>query len=333
MDNSIKRAYESIEFPDELRSGILEGILAGGERKEARVMKKTGRTKKTAAVIAAAVAALAMTVTAGAAAYKAFFHKESVASFGIESAVKDDSTAGAASAENAHMRVTADTVLSDGYTTQMVFTVEALDDTGREYLGRKEKNKSIIPIMYYSEEAEKLEDIWAYSRSGGAKVLQAGTYNQKFSDSLSPEPRLNSDGALAFACFNYFGNDNPGKIYVTPEDDKALEPDGYYGSVFEGIILELDVSKNVETKEFRDGDNRLILSQTGISVLRGEKGSPLYVSGNIMSRFRYDDGTTEDINGSGGMSVLNEDHCYSFFRRTVDIGRVTSVLYANREYK
>ena len=68
MDNSIKRAYESIEFPDELRSGILEGILAGGERKEARAMKKTGRTKKTAAVIAAAVAALAMTVTAGAAA-------------------------------------------------------------------------------------------------------------------------------------------------------------------------------------------------------------------------------------------------------------------------
>ena len=334
MDKRIKKAYESIEFPEELNNKTLERIVSDTNRKEVVKMRKSGKPKKTAAVIVAVSAALALSVTAGAAAYKAFFHKESVEMFGINDQSKAEQLViGTKSTENAHYRLTADTVLSDGRTVNVVFTLEGLDDTGKAFINTAKENNDYPPEMFYSSSAELLKNNDQLTESDQVKRFYNGVWYCEGGAEEFAVRKLNSDGSFAFMNTDYFAN-NPGKLYVAPNAGKKTE----YASSFNGLILELDISKNLDVKEFSNGDSKLYLSKTGVTVV--DNGNVVTNITNITHLdeknyvLNFADGSSRAINkNEGAFSFKTADHGYSFFFDSIDINSVSSVVFDGVEFK
>ncbi|MBR1764939.1 MAG: hypothetical protein IJ746_06045 [Ruminococcus sp.] len=108
-------------------NGIDEGLL---DTREVIARSRGVRARRTAAVAAAACAALTMTVTAGAAVYRAY-HSESEERYisGAEALPEGEG----AVMENEHLRLTVDNVLSDGKTPLLILTAEAKDSRGAEF--------------------------------------------------------------------------------------------------------------------------------------------------------------------------------------------------------
>lgn len=82
-----------------------------------------------------AAAAAAFVIPAGAYAYTHLMHRESVEMY-LENADKVEASDKVENQvmENEHIRITLDTVLSDGYTAMAVVTLDALDDYGRNFI-------------------------------------------------------------------------------------------------------------------------------------------------------------------------------------------------------
>ena len=120
-------------------------ILSLTQRKVDNKVRKIS-FKKPVTILLASVIAVIGTVTAGAAAYKYFKNQDSIENYlGKESVEKlgklnlvENKTQ-----ESEHFRITADTVINDGYTFNAIFTYEALDDFGEEYL----KEHSYVDLM------------------------------------------------------------------------------------------------------------------------------------------------------------------------------------------
>lgn len=120
-------------------------ILSLTQRKVDNKVRKIS-FKKTVVILAAAIITVAGTVSAGAAAYKYFKNQDSIENYlGKESVEKLGklNLAENQTQESEHFRITADTVINDGYTFNMIFTFEALDDFGEQYL----KEHSYIDLM------------------------------------------------------------------------------------------------------------------------------------------------------------------------------------------
>ena len=93
--------------------------------------------KKPVCILAAAIITVMGTVTAGETAYKYFTNKDSIENnLGKGSAEKLQKLNLVENQiqESEHFRITADTVINDGYTFNAIFTFEALDDFGEKYL-------------------------------------------------------------------------------------------------------------------------------------------------------------------------------------------------------
>lgn len=334
MDKKIKRAYENIEFPEELKQNTLERIVSGNSRKEVIKMKKTGKTKKTASVIVAVTAAMALSVTAGAAAYKAFFHNDSVKMFGIDDESKAEQLViGSKSAENEHFRLTADTVLSDGRTVNIVFTLEGLDEKGKAYVKTTEDNMDAPPVMFYSSNADLLKDNDRLTDSDQVKRFFTGVWYTEGNDSDSTVRKLNSDGSFAFMESDYFTS-IPGKLFVAPNPDgKADDP-----SIFNGLVLELDVSKNLDVKEFSNGDSKLYLSKIGVTVVDDGNvvSDEMDMTHNKQDKYvlNFADGSSRSINkNEGAYSFKTAEYGYSYFFDSIDIDSVKSVTFDGVEFK
>ena len=93
--------------------------------------------KKPVAILLASIITVVGTVSAGAAAYKYFNNQDSIENnLGKESVEKlqELNLVENQTQESEHFRITADTVINDGYTFNAIFTYEALDDFGEQYL-------------------------------------------------------------------------------------------------------------------------------------------------------------------------------------------------------
>lgn len=84
---------------------------------------------------AAAIIAVVLAIPVGAYAYTHLIHRDSVEMY-LENTDKIEASGNVENQvmENEHIRITLDTVLSDGYTAMAVITLDALDNQGRNYI-------------------------------------------------------------------------------------------------------------------------------------------------------------------------------------------------------
>ncbi len=336
--NRIGQAYEDIDFPQELKDRTLEALLAAPNRERITLNKKARTPKKTAAVIAASAAALAMTVSAGAVAYNALFHKESAERFGVAEAVYSGEGFEARAVENEHFRLTADSVMSDGIMAHAVFTLDPLDDLGRKYNEMAVTfGEGACPTVWLSEDKEGLHD-----RSS----LHANTDGE-----LAFE--LNSDGGFSFETDLYLGDTDSTLLWLCLEDrygdmkllyDGAVSLDHTAPSMFDGLEMQLELGRNVEVREFRHGDDILYLSQTAITITGSgaaereraeqEREKRNFTDPEPEYCLVYENGSRKDLMVGGTSWSPRPDKGYEtmFLHQTVDLNGVASVVYYGNEY-
>lgn len=288
------------------------------EAEETHTRRKIRHHRKiSAGLIAAIVAGVSLVSVASATVYKSLVHKESVEKYGIsvDESTNSELIIGTTSAENAHLRLTADTVLSDGIKVNMIFTLEALDDEGKDFMNTN--NKRPLPTMFYSTDLSK-------SRADFRNDRQSKALN------MANPSKLSEDGSCSFMFTQLFTDGNPGKIYLFPEDYRVT---GDGASVFDGIILEIDVSKNIQVREFTHSTNKLYLSKIGATVIKGDNDEPLGLAADGEFSVVYRDGTKEGLHDSFGYSIVQEDIGQTFMHRVIDLDKVEYVIWGSIEYR
>ena len=103
---------------------------------ENRIKMTKGGRRFSAAMIAAVVAASALTVGTAAAVITSAVHKESISVFYGDDLESKGCAVGNVT-ENGHFRITVDSYVRDAYRGRPVITVEALDDAADAYLSRE----------------------------------------------------------------------------------------------------------------------------------------------------------------------------------------------------
>ncbi|MBP0975738.1 MAG: hypothetical protein J6P20_06715, partial [Oscillospiraceae bacterium] len=113
-------------------NGIDERFLT---ESELTVKKSRKRSQKALTAFISIAAAAALTIPAGVLAYSQLIHRDSVKMYLDDpDSIEEGGLAQNQVMENEHIRITLDTLLSDGYTALAVITLEALDDSGRSYI-------------------------------------------------------------------------------------------------------------------------------------------------------------------------------------------------------
>lgn len=223
-------------FPEEkLKNRACESIFSSAVRKagidmqENKTVKRTGKSSKRIVGLAIAAAVLATgAISAGAYAYTKFIHRQGVEHYlGAQTAneLENSGLVFNEVSENEHIRVTLDTVLSDGQFAHMIFTVEKLDDEARSIV-----DCGPMAGVCYTDSDTQGEDIPMFV-SGGMSWVE-GIKNDPLDDSFSFNVDIHPHQADLSRKIKL-------KFHTTGDWD---EPD-----IFDGIEFTPDVSKNVES--------------------------------------------------------------------------------------
>lgn len=218
---------------------------------EGKPMMKQSKCRRrfSAKIVAIAAAAAVMTVTAGAYAVAKFNNRESVDMY-LADADKVESNGHVENQvmQNEHVRITLDTVLSDGYNAMVIVTLDALDDYGRNFikyrpwfmLKRKDNGETVFPTggggMNDWVEQEKKDTIRYYHTIRLDDKDKECDYDMVFC----------SDGYFdgkerSVECKDYIPVNNP---------------------LGNGFIAKVNFKKNVETVDLKSKDGKsLTLSQ------------------------------------------------------------------------
>lgn len=213
--------------------------------KENNTVKKTRKHSKrfVGFVIAAAVLG-AGTIGAGAYAFAQFNNRQNVERYlGQETADKLENSGYAMNAvsENEHVRVTLDTVLSDGQSAEMILTLEKLDDKARDMIRQR-------PDIRFS-----------YGDTGEEFVPHGSSTSIYYGDDRENDPKAD--------IFSFMVRIPPtGTDFSRPVNISFITEYGEIIGVLEDIGFELDLTKNVETAQLISEDGtELTLSPFGIS--------------------------------------------------------------------
>ena len=102
---------------------------------EFTVKKNRTRSKKALTAFVSIAAAAAFTIPAGVFAYSQLINRDTVKMYLDDAdSIEESGLTQNQVMENEHLRITLDTLLSDGYTAVAVITLDALDDSGRIYI-------------------------------------------------------------------------------------------------------------------------------------------------------------------------------------------------------
>ena len=219
--------------------------------------RRIGKRTAAAAAIIFAAALLTLPVSA---VYTQFTHKAAVMGYFSEDTAKYLEDKGLALnhvGENEHLRVTVDTLLSDGHIGNLILTIDGLDEKGSEYVGKKP-----FPHIFISEKGS--DEKVMFSGGGSLNEQQMNSVN---SYSLRMDLQLHE----LFESEDY----SPDKSYVITFAEEVMRPQdendadkgytvSYDEGLFEGIAIEADLGANVEVKELCDETGeKVYLSQIG----------------------------------------------------------------------
>ena len=215
------------------------------------------RPKKLAVRFAVGIAAaVAFAIPAGAI-YTQFIHKAAVQEYfaeGTADYLEDKGLAMNCTDENEHIRLTVDTLLSDGHIGSMILTIEGLDEAGIESL-----QYDGFPEIYLSD--AQTGDYVVLHENGSPELVGGGrtdfdactdTQITMHRELLLDEIDVNKDYILTFG------------MNTRDADIQRDEHHVLVGSVMEGLSLQTNFSPNVDVKEFETEDGGHIwVSQLG----------------------------------------------------------------------
>lgn len=274
-------AFGTAEVSHDIQSRILSSVRrkAGSDMKEKTTVKKTRKHSKRFVGFAIAAAVLATgAIGAGAYAFAQFNNKHNVELYmGQENTDRLENVGFALNdvRENEHVRVTLDTVLSDGQSAEIIYTFEKLDDKARKLIVER-------PIVQF-----------IYTDTGEMFMPHGSSSYMYYDDTLAIYPfydarRPESDTFTFMRLIPPASADfsRPIKMYFNTE----MVMDEEYKELFDGIEFDLDLSKNVETALLTSEDGReLILSPFGVSAIDPPYTDDKYFCENIF--FLKADGT------------------------------------------
>ncbi len=222
--------------------------------------KKRASVKPFKLMIGFAAAATLMTVTAGATILTRFANKDSVEKYLAEESVNILEEQGLAlnyTAENKHIRLTVDAMLSDGNLGKMIMTLEGLDEKGLERI----KNFDPLPELYLADGVTG-EYIANPDMGGAANITGGGHVNYE----------ARTDTTITCVATLDTWRIEVGKPYTLrfglrdstlPEEQQRErgEYDVLTNNLMEGITFDTDFAPNVESK-----------------VLKNEEGVTVYLS-------------------------------------------------------
>lgn len=240
-------------------NGLDERFIASAGRE---ITVRPGGLRKRAATIAAGIAAAAvLAVQAAAYAYIQFAHKAAVQEYFSEESVEYLEGHGLAlnyTDENEHIRLTVDTLLSDGHIGSMILTVEGLDKAGLECV-----RANTFPEIYLAD-AETGEYVQIHENGssqilGGSRVHSDARTGTRFT--LWKELQLDKIDTDKNYMLKFGMN-------ASRESSEYEAVHGEYGvltdNVMEGISFETSFRPNVDIKELEsEKGEKLWLSQIG----------------------------------------------------------------------
>lgn len=216
---------------------------------------KRGRLGKRAVRIAVGIAAaIALAVPAGAFC-KQFIHKAAVQKYFTEESVEYLEANGLVldqTAENEHIRLTVDTLLSDGHIGSMVLTVEGLDEEGLQCV----ENQPYPEI--YLRDAQTGEYVVIHE-NGSAEIIGTGAvdYDTCTGTQFTVWRELELDGIDTDRDYILTFGIN---TYEAERDEYGVITD----NLAEGISIKASFRPNVAVKELEsDEGEKLWLSQIG----------------------------------------------------------------------
>ena len=240
-------------------NGLDERFIVSARRE--LTVKRRGIGKRAARIAVGIAAAAVLAVPAAAYAYTQFVHNAAVQEYFSEESVEYLEEHGLAlnyTDENEHIRLTVDTLLSDGHIGSMILTVEGLDEEGLECV-----QMTAFPEIYLAD-AQTGEYVKIHE-NGSPQILGGGTvYFETCTETqftLWKELQLDKidtdkDYILKFgmnACRN-------SSEYKTVHNEYGVLTD----NVMEGISFETSFRPNVSIKELESEDGeKLWLSQIG----------------------------------------------------------------------
>ena len=311
------------------------------------------RKRKTIVIAAAAVAALAMSVTGGAAAYKAFVHRDSVEYYYNEKMASDIERYGFAVGqvtENDHLRMTLESLMVDENFASGIVTVEYLDDAGRTAM--ENSNKWLIMldsngnnIFHYTIGDDIPGPFFGHGMIGnGSSDRKAYTLELPLHDPYSDTRSWSSDTV---------------SVVFAEEKDIPLSPDEIFtaadipSSVFDGICLTINTEPNTDSVRLTaDSGHKAVISQFAYDFQYDNAGVPFLERGfpDEMT-LCFKDGTRKALHFNreynregdfipewgGGRTRSDhdddeEDNVHGLFNSILDISGLESVEYAGEIY-
>ncbi len=300
------------------------------------------RRKRVGAIMIAAAAALAMTVTAGGIVIsKRLGNKQDVSVYYTESMaaqLEEGGYAVGATSENEHFRITLNTWVIDEYCGNGVLTVEPKDEAARAFIDRVKSyggDYDAIDPLVYDRGGQLITD-----KNGLVGLLTGDTNSDARSFELMLYPNENGldldkygyDLTVRFCEFGKYNAEDMGKA-------PSSEPD-----LFEGISFDLSLEPNVDCITLRaESGHELKLSQVGFAAqvnrLEFDNGYE-YPEEMLLS---YSDGQaarltlTDQLTKQGGdfdVYMCDEtDIIGGFMDKLIRIEGLRSVEYAGEVYK
>ena len=283
--------------------------------------------KKVFKVAIAAIAAAVLAIPLGVHAYNALIHRGSVEMY-LENADKVEASGNVENQimENEHIRITLDTVLSDGYTALAIVTLDALDDYGKNFvinhpfimLRRLDTGEAVLPIgsggMDDWTEQIKNDSIKYYHEIILSKIDTVCDYEMIFySDGIFKDEE--DQGRSSALDENYIPVDNPL---------------GY------DFIAKVNLKKNVDTVTLT-GENgkKLILSQ--FEIISNDESLDMIDVEHESFKLIKNDGTFEvrrDFSGYGIDAETNHGEAVSVmsFKKFIDLDEYTGVVIDGVKY-
>lgn len=307
------------------------------------------RKRKTVVIAAAAVAALAMSVTGGAAAYKAFVHRDSVEYYYNKKMASDIERYGFAVGqvtENDHLRMTLESLMVDENFASGVVTVEYLDNAGREAM----ENKLNIMLdskgnnIYHYTAGKYISEVYF-----GHGIIGNGTSDRK---AYTIELSLHDP----YAESRCWSSDTVSVVFAEEKDlpngrEEVFTAADIPEGVFDGLCLKISTEPNTETvKLTSESGHKAVISQFAYDFQYDKANAPSPDIGGFpdVMTMHFKDGTVKtlkydreynqkgDLRHEWGKTALGEDHdnnVHGLFNSILDISGLESVEFAGEIYK
>jgi hypothetical protein len=259
------------------------------------------KLRKPFVIAAAAAVAAVLTVSAGAAAV-GVLHKNSVDGYlgeGAAEVLESENITTALSAENEYMKVTADTVVSDGDIGLVIFSVEGINDTGEDFV---EDHLLSSPISKISFDEE------------GEEQLLGSSYG-----TFLPTDYQEENVSSVMAEFEFKEITKP----VSMTLDMGLGSD---------ITMTLDFASNIKYEVFANDEGKEItVTPLNLSckwqLIEGDNG--------IDISFNMSDGTVKEAGLKAGGSCSPDDEnyvSYMIFGEVIDIENAESLNWCGETF-